>query len=725
MIMWNSGLLSRYLSAWIVAVMVSVGQVHAASSASVSLQASGGAASVELSWSVDGTLRNIQLYRDTDSNPSGRSRIAILGGSARQYTDTSVSSGQAYWYWVKYIDTDNQVGNSNASSATPGLGTNLDTGGHCTSDPLSGGYYSLVNQGSGKALDIAYAATDNGGNLIQWPYGAARNQQFQLADLGNGYWSLSAVHSGLALDVSGWSGEEGGNVQQWQYHGGSNQQWALQRSTTGLFTILSRHSGKALSVADGQAGSNVYQQSDRASAYQRWYLDPVDGRCGDQDTGTANRAPVARSAGDQEVSSGQAVTLDGSASYDPDGDALNYTWVQTQGDEIMLGDSTSPTLSFVAPDVDQTTEYTFQLSIDDGELSSQVSVKLRVTQSVVDNNTGVTSLKSLADFPVGVAVNAGNEANSIINSATSARQQAVVFPHFDQMTAGNIMKMSYLHPSEYSFNFTQADALAAFADAHGLDLHGHTLIWHSDYQVPGFMKNYTGDFAAMLKRHVQTIVSHYSGKVVSWDVVNEALADNGESGAVNGFRNSIFYQKMGLDYIDRAFIDAREADPFADLYYNDYSIENGGAKTENLLALIDGLKARGVPITGVGFQMHVLASWPSTSTLESAMKAVADRGLKVKISELDVRVNNPYDASAPVYRSLTSEAAAIQKERYHQIVAAYRRAVPPGLRGGITVWGVWDADSWLNTPEQPDWPLLFDENFQTKPALQGFADGLL
>lgn len=331
--------------------------------------------------------------------------------------------------------------------------------------------------------------------------------------------------------------------------------------------------------------------------------------------------------------------------------------------------------------------------------------------------------RRLAVFPIGIAVNAGTGDKNIIDSDTSSQQQAIVFTHFNQMTAGNEMKMSYLHPSENTFTFDKADAFVAFASANGVAVHGHTLIWHSDYQVPNFMKNYSGDFSAMLKNHVKTIASHFSGKVVSWDVVNEALADSG--GEKNGLRNSVFYQKMGEDYIDQAFINAREADPTADLFYNDYSIENGSEKTKNMLSLVDRLKSRGVPITGVGFQMHVLTNWPSVSVIEKAMKDVADRGLKVKITELDVRVNNQYDSSAPVYKSLTSEAAEKQKKRYREIVEAYLRAVPPTQRAGITVWGVWDADSWLNTPEHPDWPLLFDVNFQPKPALQGFADGLV
>jgi endo-1,4-beta-xylanase len=155
-----------------------------------------------------------------------------------------------------------------------------------------------------------------------------------------------------------------------------------------------------------------------------------------------------------------------------------------------------------------------------------------------------------------------------------------------------------------------------------------------------------------------------------------------------------------------------------DLYYNDYNIEAGGQKTRNMLALVDGMRSRGVPITGVGFQMHVLIDWPSISAIESSLKAVADRGLKVKITELDVSMKNAYS-------SFTSEAAERQKQRYHDIVAAYLRAVPAAQRAGITVWGVWDADSWINEPTRPDWPLLFDAQFKAKPALQGFKDALL
>ncbi len=173
---------------------------------------------------------------------------------------------------------------------------------NCTADPLSGHYYSLINYGSGKALDISGASTANVANVIQWNYKASPNQQFYLTDLSNGYWSIMASHSGRSLDVASWSTQEGGNIQQYDYHGGNNQQWQLKRSTTGAFNIVSHYSGKSLTVADGANGGNVYQQSDSASAYQRWYLNPVDIACnGTTNGGSAPAVSLSASGGNGYV----------------------------------------------------------------------------------------------------------------------------------------------------------------------------------------------------------------------------------------------------------------------------------------------------------------------------------------------------------------------------------------------------------------------------------------
>jgi endo-1,4-beta-xylanase len=621
----------RFLAFPIFVTALLVGNVYAAS---VTLRATGGDGKTDLSWTTTDSLRGVQVMRDTDSNPSGRQRVAILGGNARSYTDSTVTNGRQYWYWIKYTDASRNTGNSNAANATP-------------------------------------AASNNGGNNNNSNAGAtcANAVPLNLPKVFTGEADTCLVTSGTIESVNSW-GADTVEINGVSY----KSKWSNQMPA--------------------RINGNYYI---RYVAKQFWAHFEINGSGGGQDpvvdytldVGISGNGSTSVSAGSHSYKSGTAVTI---------------TATPSQG-SVFSGWSGAFT--------GNTNPLTITMS------SNKSLTAMFTTQGGGGGGDAVTDgLKTVASFPVGVAVNAGNETNSIVNSSTSAQQQAVVFKHFDQMTAGNIMKMSYLHPSEYSFTYNDADDFVSLARSHGLDVHAHTLIWHADYQVPGFMKNYGGDFAAMLKNHVQNIVTHFQGRVVSWDVVNEALADDGEGTVGNGLRSTVFSQKMGVNFIDQAFINARAADSNVDLFYNDYNTEDGGQKTKNLLALVDGMKSRGVPITGVGFQMHVSFDWPSISVIESSMKAIADRGLKVKISELDVGMSKAYS-------SFTADAAAKQKQRYHDIVAAYMRAVPPAQRAGITVWGVWDTDSWINKPDKPDWPLLFDANFQPKPALQGFGDALL
>ncbi len=302
--------------------------------------------------------------------------------------------------------------------------------------------------------------------------------------------------------------------------------------------------------------------------------------------------------------------------------------------------------------------------------------------------------------------------------------QAIVVKNFNQIATDNLMKMKFMHPEEDTYTFSTADAYADFAKANHMLLHGHTLIWHSDYQVPDFMKNYPGgkaEFLAMLKSHVTTIVTHFSGKVTSWDVVNEAIDDSGI------YRDSVFYRKSGTDFIDQAFINARAADRNADLYYNDYSIEQHGVKFAFLKKMLDGMLARHVPVSGIGFQMHVQLDFPEIAAIRSAFREIVARGLKVRISELDVTLNNP-DTSGFVFASLTGQAAQLQKKRYCEIVKTYLETVPAALRGGITVWGIRDSESWILGLDKwqghPDWPLLFDQNGREKAAFYGVRSAL-
>ena len=372
-------------------------------------------------------------------------------------------------------------------------------------------------------------------------------------------------------------------------------------------------------------------------------------------------------------------------------------------------------------------------------LPNQGSVSTSSTSSSATSaySANVANLHALASFPIGAAVS--NNDSPTYNILTNAAEKSVVEKHFDQMTAGNIMKMSYLQSTQGNFTFAQADAFVDYAKSKNINVHGHALVWHSDYQVPGFMKNWTGssaDFITVLQTHVTTIVDHFEtkGNLVSWDVVNEALNDNNPS---NFRTDSAFYSKSGNSavYIEKAFQAARAADANVELYYNDYNTDQNGAKMTKLEEMITDFQTRNIPIDGIGFQMHVFMDYPSIANISAAMKKVVDKGLKVKITELDVAVNNPYSGSWPASKiSSFNEATALaQKKRYCEIIKAYIDTVPANLRGGISVWGTTDANTWLNdlmkgttqyNGDKISWPLLFDDNYQDKPALRGFADAL-
>lgn len=374
------------------------------------------------------------------------------------------------------------------------------------------------------------------------------------------------------------------------------------------------------------------------------------------------------------------------------------------------------------------------ISSDSTSSTSSISSAPVSSSSSVSSTGGLysTPLKDLADFPIGVAV----ELDGTASLFSSTKQQEVVAHHFDQLTAGNHMKMSYLQSSQGNFHYTQADRMVEWAEENGLSIHGHALVWHSDYQVPQFMKNFNGtseQFLTLVDTHARTVATHFAGKVDSWDVVNEAFLDDGQY-RNTGNEGSIFYQKAGgKAFIAKAFRAAREADSVADLYYNDYSTEQNGPKLNAVIQMVNELMADGVPIDGIGFQMHVMLDWPSTANIKASFEKAAATGLKVKITELDVPINNPYNGTYSfengVYeKTFTSALAQKQKARYCNIVKAYLEAVPANQRGGITIWGVADDQSWLISQlfkgKHDDWPLLFNKDYEEKPALLGVADAL-
>ncbi len=313
-------------------------------------------------------------------------------------------------------------------------------------------------------------------------------------------------------------------------------------------------------------------------------------------------------------------------------------------------------------------------------------------------------------IPVGVAI----DPNLLKNNAL---YRGIVLKEYNSITCENVMKWGSVHPSKDVFNFTDADYLMDFATSNKKRMFGHNLLWHS--YNPAWLESFTGDstaFEGLLKTHIETVVKHFKGKIAAWDVVNEAFEDNGLLRT-----NSIWYKKLGKDYIARAFQYAHAADPDALLFYNDYGQEYAGAKLTAIIKMVEDFKKRGIPIHGLGLQMHI-GIGSDEYKISGAIIDYAATGLKVHISELDINVSN-YKKDPNL--TLTDALKETQKQKYKVIAKSYKRNVPKAQQFGITNWNVGDADSWLRSVIQKnEYPLLFDENYVKKPAYTGFIEGL-
>jgi endo-1,4-beta-xylanase len=316
-----------------------------------------------------------------------------------------------------------------------------------------------------------------------------------------------------------------------------------------------------------------------------------------------------------------------------------------------------------------------------------------------------TSMYKMMPFPVGAAV-------SVSLMKGNAKYNGVVTKEYNTITAENAMKFKNLHPEENTYFWEDADYLVAYALSNNKRIHGHTLNWYTS--LPAWVTGYSGDSLAwenLLKTHIQTVVTHFKGKVASWDVVNEAFNDDGT------LRNSIWVQHLGSDYIARCFQYASQADPDALLFYNDYGHEYSSAKRTAIINLVNNLKSRGIPIHGIGMQFHMTYT-QTDANISAAISAAASTGLKVHLAELDIRLNND-----KTFTAFTSTLAAQQAAKYKYVVQAYN-AIPSGQKYGITTWNVGDADSWIpGWLGAPDWPLPFDQNYLRKPAYRAMIEG--
>lgn len=336
------------------------------------------------------------------------------------------------------------------------------------------------------------------------------------------------------------------------------------------------------------------------------------------------------------------------------------------------------------------------------------------------------SLKThfVANFKIGMAADPYVAVEPITN--------AILLKHASSITAESVMKPNPIGVSAGVYDFSEADTLIAFAQANGIAVRGHTLCWHNT--APSWF--FAGDpasagYKALVRSRLETyitdVVTHFRGKVYCWDVVNEPASDD----TSGNYRNSKWYQVLGPDYIDYAFRAARAADPTVQLILNDYGMENA-AKRTRFLAILDEKLGRGVPIDGVGTQLHLSIGSTTAANVEAVLLAVEARGLINHITELDISVyGDPatcWDTPAVGCKAEIAKGSAAYDAALKSQALMYRTlynlfVAHPSVRS-VSTWGAADDQTWLDTYPitRKNYPLLFDTTGAPKPAFWAVVD---
>ncbi len=303
---------------------------------------------------------------------------------------------------------------------------------------------------------------------------------------------------------------------------------------------------------------------------------------------------------------------------------------------------------------------------------------------------------------IGAAVNAPALASNAAYARTLSGQ-------FDVVTPENAMKFRDIHPALHAYNFTAADQVVNFAVANGMLVRGHVLIWYLEDPQWLTAGHFTrAQLLQILHDHITTIVGHFKGRVFAWDVVNEEVDDSGK------LRDNVWLRTIGPQYIDLAFQWAHQADPKALLFYNDYNGEGLGVKSDAIYNLVKGLRDRGVPIGGIGLQMHFsVPNHPSMEDIKSNMERLAGLGLVVHITEMDVRLPEPVNAIS----------LGAQAQLYHDVAQACLQEA--GVCQALILWGFTDRYS----PIPGVYPhfgsaTIFNASIQPKPAYNMLMEAL-
>ncbi|SHE80080.1 endo-1,4-beta-xylanase [Mariniphaga anaerophila] len=327
----------------------------------------------------------------------------------------------------------------------------------------------------------------------------------------------------------------------------------------------------------------------------------------------------------------------------------------------------------------------------------------------------------------------GTAVNSWLINGGDAKSLEIVKKHFNSIVAENCMKSENIHPEEGKFHFKQPDKIVEFGEANNMFIVGHTLIWHSQAPKWFFIDKDGNDVSrdVLIERmrfHISEVVGRYKGRVHGWDVVNEAINDDGS------YRESKFYQIIGEDYVELAFKFAAEADPNTELYYNDYGMANPGRRA-GVIKMVEKLQAKGIKIDGIGMQGHLNLESLSVDEVEKSIVAFSKTGLPVLITEFDLTIlpwptNRSQTADIamraeyeqrmnPYADGFTKEALTEWSDKCTELFRMFLKHHDKISR--VTTWGVTDNHSWKNNwpiPGRTDYPLLFDRNYQPKPVVQ-------
>ena len=336
----------------------------------------------------------------------------------------------------------------------------------------------------------------------------------------------------------------------------------------------------------------------------------------------------------------------------------------------------------------------------------------------VAQQTDVPSLHHHANFHIGTSVR-------FVPFSKDTLAQKIQQHHFNSYTAGSDMKMYQITPKTGVYHWSRVDSIVDYAAKNNQRLFGHNLIWHSSTPkwVEKKAKKNPEWLDGFMKEYISTYVGRYKGIVDGWDVVNEGLNTKGQ-----GLRTeSIWFKSLGKKYIEKAFTYAHAADPDAILFYNDFNIERDSLKLDSMLEMVYDFLDRGVPISGIGFQMHIRMDIPNEIIARSLKKA-ADTGLQIHLSEVDIIFNTHDDSKGggiQLYDHLTEEMKFAQAQKYADLVNMYIDIVPKDQQYGITFWGFNDRDTWIRRFfKMNDWPTIYDDNLLPKPAFFGFLNAL-